>query len=216
VLIIVDRSYLFICVIILANAFAMLFHVSKGRTCMFFFVVVEEIAYMYAGSPPPHPFWGKKYLCSVRALVSSDSHRETTRKYYKSFPASSTLLSFFYRICSRWHQRCLVGYSCCCPHTTQHFLWAVAAPFPACQARQRCQLAACSGKSDPSHCDRNSKLRAFVSELTMWGSGWYGTRPRPTVGDCLMSGLIPKEYLEQVVRRCNGCGLAGQWPRLWY
>jgi hypothetical protein len=116
----------------------------------------------------PHPFWGKKYLCSVRALVSSDSHRETTRKYYKSFPASSTLLSFFYRICSRWHQRCLVGYSCCCPHTTQHFLWAVAAPFPACQARQRCQLAACSGKSDPSHCDRNSKLRAFVSELTMW------------------------------------------------
>jgi hypothetical protein len=31
-----------------------------------------------------------------------------------------------------------------------------------------------------------------------------------------MSGLIPKEYLEQVVRRCNGCGLAGQWPRLWY
>jgi hypothetical protein len=54
-LIIVDRSYLFICVIILANAFAMLFHVSKGRTCMFFFVVVEEIAYVYAGSPPPHP-----------------------------------------------------------------------------------------------------------------------------------------------------------------
>jgi hypothetical protein len=92
-LIIVDRSYLFICVIILANAFAMLFHVSKGRTCMFFFVVVEEIAYVYAGSPPP--LLGKKYLCSVRALVSSDSHRDTTRKYYKSFPASSTLLGFF-------------------------------------------------------------------------------------------------------------------------
>jgi hypothetical protein len=41
------------------------------------------------------PFWKKKYLCSVRALVSSVSHRDTTRKY-KSFPATSThLLSFF-------------------------------------------------------------------------------------------------------------------------
>jgi hypothetical protein len=79
------------------------------------------------------------------------------------------------------------------------------APFPACHARQRCQLAApsrqtCSGKLDPSHGDQNSKLlRAFVSELTMWVvnwcSGWYGTSLRGLT-NC---GPIPKEYLEQGV-----------------